>query len=113
MVKQLESFRFEMWCWRRVLRISWVDLRSNEWVRRKAKVEEEKSLLGTDYALTLRKFGHLMRGRPSIVQTAIEGSIEGKRKRGRQKTTRAKKVSEANGKTTISATKRAAMDREK
>ena len=87
--------------------------RSNEWVRRKAKVEEEKWLLGTVYALTLRKFGHLMRGRPSIVQTAIEGSIEGKRKRGRQKTTRAKKVSEANGKTTISATKRAAMDREK
>jgi len=55
--KQIEAF--EMWCYRRVLRVSWIDHRTNEWVL--SRLEVEKSLLARIRTLKLSYYGHMMR----------------------------------------------------
>ena len=54
--KQIEAF--EMWCYRRVLRVSWIDHRTNEWVL--SRLEVEKSLLARIRTLKLSYYGHIM-----------------------------------------------------
>ena len=72
---------FEMWCYRRLLRVSWKDKRTNNWVLEK---------LGGDLVLQrnirdrkLRYFGHVIRNDTSIEKQLIQGSVEGRRGRGR------------------------------
>ena len=71
---------FELWCWRRLLRVSWTARRSNQSVLK--KISPEYSL---EYSLKLQYFGHLMRRADSFEKTLILGKIEGRRRRGRQR----------------------------
>ena len=72
---------FELWCWRRLLRISWTARRSN-----KSALKEISplgySLEGLMLKLKLQYFGHLMRRTDSLEKTLMLGKIEGRRKRG-------------------------------
>ena len=82
--KRLEAF--ELWVWRRVLRISWTEHRTNLWVRNKVGVSENKGLLAAIKRRKLAKYGHWKRRPKSLVLATIEGEIQGKNKQGRRKT---------------------------
>ena len=85
-VKKAEHQRidaFELWCWRRLLRVPWTARRSNQWILK--EVNPEYSLEGLRLKLKLQYFGHLMRRADSLKKILILGKIEGKRKRGRQR----------------------------
>ena len=71
---------FELWCWRRLLRVSWTARRSNQSVLK--EFSPEYSL---EYSLKLQYFGHLMRRADSFEKTLILGKIEGRRRRGWQR----------------------------
>ena len=73
---------FELWCWRRLLRIPWTARRSNQFVLK--EISPEYSLEGLMLKLKLQYFGHLMRRTDSSEKTLMLGKIEGKR-RGRQR----------------------------
>ena len=74
---------FELWCWRRLLRVSWTARRSNQSIL--DKISPEYSLEGLMLKLKLQSFGHLM-GRPdSLEKTLMLGKIEGRRRRGQQR----------------------------
>ena len=73
---------FELWCWRRLLRVPWTSRISN-WPILK-EVSPEYSLEGLMLKLKLQYFGHLMQGADSLEKTLMLGKIEGRR-RGRQK----------------------------
>ena len=70
---------FELWCWRRVLRVPWTARRSN------LKISPGISLEGMMLKLKLQYFGHLMRRVDSLERTLMLGGIGGRRKRGRQR----------------------------
>ena len=74
------------WCWRRMLRISWIQRRTNEWVKQKAGVAKDKSpdLLQRARQRKLRKYGHLMRAPSNITTNIIEGDAGKRRKRGQK-----------------------------
>ena len=74
---------FELWCWRRLLRIPWTARRSNQLVLK--EISPEYSLAGLMLKLKLQYFGHLMRRTDSFEKTLMLGKIEGRR-RGRQRT---------------------------
>ena len=74
---------FELWCWRRLLRIPWTARRSNQSILR--EINPGCSLEGLMMKLKLQYFGHLMRRDDSLEKTLMLGKIEGKRRRGRQK----------------------------
>ena len=74
---------FELWCWRRHLRVPWTARRSNQSIL-KDGISPEYSLEGL-FKLKLQYFGHLMRRTDSFQKTLILGKIEGGRKRGRQR----------------------------
>ena len=76
---------FELWCWRRLLRVSWVARRSNQLVLK--EISPEYSLEGLILKLKRQYFGHLMRRTDSLEKTLILGKIEGRRRRGRQRMT--------------------------
>lgn len=76
---------FEMWLWRRVLRVSWTERRTNEWVRDQIGVRRENSLLEEVKRRKIRKYGHWKRRSESLVLTSIEGQTEGRGRRGRRK----------------------------
>ena len=81
-IKKAERQRidaFELWCWRRLLRVSWT-ARSNKSVLK--EIGPEYSLEGLMLRLKLQYFGHLMQRADSLEKTLILGSIEGKRRRG-------------------------------
>ena len=81
-IKKAEHQRidaFELWCWRRLLRVSWT-ARSNKSVLK--EIGPEYSLEGLMLRLKLQYFGHLMQRADSLEKTLILGSIEGKRRRG-------------------------------
>ena len=80
--RKLESF--EMWCFRRMLRISWVMKISNKEVLNRAS--KERDLMKTVQKRKLVYVGHVMRG-GGLQKTLLEGMVEGKRERGRQRTT--------------------------
>ena len=74
---------FELWCWRRLLRVPWIARRSN-WSILK-EIGPEYSLEGLMLKLKLQYFGHLMRRADSLERTLMLGKIEGRRRRGRQR----------------------------
>ena len=72
---------FELWCWRRLLRVLWTARKSNQLIIK--EINSEYSLEGL--MLRLQCFGHLMRRADSLEKTLRLGKIEGRRRRGRQK----------------------------
>ena len=82
-VKKAERQRidaFELWCWRRLLRVPWTARRLNQWIL--MEISPEYSLEGQIMKLNLQYFGHLMRGADSLEKTLMLGKIKGRRKRG-------------------------------
>ena len=73
---------FELWCWRRLLRIPWTARRSNQSI---LKISTGCSLVGVMLKLKLQYFGHLMWRADSLEKTLTLGKIEGRRRRGRQR----------------------------
>ena len=82
---ELRINAFELWCWRRMLRVSWRDRKTNIWVREKVGVQEKDGLLGKVKAGKIRKYGHWKRRPDSLVLMTIEGERQGKGKRGRRR----------------------------
>ena len=74
---------FELWCWRRVLRVSWAARRSNKPILK--EISPKYSLEGLILKLKLQYFGHLMRRANSLEKTLMLRKIEGRRRRGRQR----------------------------
>ena len=74
---------FELWCWRRLLRVPWTARRSNQSILK--EISPESSLEGMMLKLKLQYFGRLMRRADSLEKTLMLGEIEGKRRRGRQR----------------------------
>ena len=83
-IKKAEHQRidaFELWCWRRLLRVLWTERRSNQSILKEISPEY---LLEGLMKLKLQSFGHLMRRTDSLEKTLMLGKIEGRRRRGRQ-----------------------------
>ena len=74
---------FELWCWRRLLRVAWTARRSNQSILK--EISPECSLEGLMLRLKLQYFGHLMGRADSLEKTLMLGKIEGRRRRGRQR----------------------------
>ena len=74
---------FELWCWRRLLRVPWTARRSKQSILK--EISPECSLEGLMLKLKLQYFGHLMRRADSLEKTLMLGQIEGRRRRGRQR----------------------------
>ena len=84
-VKKSERRRidsFELWCWRRLLRVPWPARRSKSILK---EISPGCSLEGLILKLKLQYFGHLMRRVDSLEKTLMLGNIEGRRRRGRQR----------------------------
>ena len=84
-IKKVEHWRidaFELWCWRKLLRVPWIARRSNQSILK--RINPEYSLEGL--MLKLRYFGHLMWRANSLEKTLMLGKTEGRRRRGRQRT---------------------------
>ena len=85
-VKKAEHQRinaFELWCWRRLLRVPWTARRSNQSLLK--EISPGCSLEGLMLKLKLQHFGHLMQRIDSLEKTLMLGKIEGGRRRGRQR----------------------------
>ena len=85
-VKKAEHQRidaFELWCWRRLLRVPWTAKRSNQSTLK--GISPECSLEGLMLKLKLQYFGHLMRRVDSLEKTLMLGAIGGRKKRGQQR----------------------------
>ena len=85
-VKKAEVQRidaFELWCWRRLLRVTWTARRSNQSILKEINpgISLERMML----KLKLQNFGHLMRRVDSVEKTLMLGGIQGRRRRGRQR----------------------------
>ena len=74
---------FELWCWRRLLRVPWTARRSNQSILK--KISPGCSLEGLTLKLKLQYFGHLMQRADSFEKTLMLGKIEGRRRRGGQR----------------------------
>ena len=84
-VKKVECRRidaFELWCWRRLLRVPWTARRSSQSILK--EISPEYSLEGLMLKLKLQYFGHLIRRTDSLEKTMMLGKTEGKRRRRRQ-----------------------------
>ena len=84
-IKKAEGQRidaFELWCWRRLLRVPWTSGRSNQSILK--EISPEYSLAGLMLNLKLQYFGHLMRRADSTEKTLMLGKIEGRMRRGRE-----------------------------
>ena len=85
-VKKAECRRivaFELWCWRRLLRVPWASRRSNQSILK--EISSEYSLEGLMLKLKLQYFGHLMQRTASFEKTLMLGKTEGGRRRGQQR----------------------------
>ena len=85
-VKKAERQRidaFELWCWRRLLRVPWTARRTNQSILK--EISPGRSLEGMMLKLKLQYFGHLMRRVDSLEKTLMLGAIGGRRRRGRQR----------------------------
>ena len=85
-IKKAECQRidaFELWCWRRLLRVPWTARKSNQSIVK--EISPEYSLEGLMQKLKLQYFGHLMRRTDSFEKTLMLGKIEGMRRRGQQR----------------------------
>ena len=76
-------YAFELWCWRRLLRVPWTARRSNQSILK--EISPGCSLEGLMLKLRLQYFGHLMRRVDSLEKTLMMGGIGGRRRRGRQR----------------------------
>ena len=74
---------FELWCWRRLLRVPWTARRSNQSILK--EISPEYSLEELMLKLKLQYFGHLIQRTDSLEKTLMLGNIEGRRRRGRQR----------------------------
>ena len=74
---------FELWCWKRLLRVPWTARRSNQSILK--EISPEYSLGGLMLKLKLQFFGHLMRRTDSLEKTVMLGKTEGRRRRGGQR----------------------------
>ena len=74
---------FELWCWRRLLRVPWTARRSNQSIQK--EISPGSSLEGLVLKLKLQYFGHLMRRADLLEKTLMLGKTEGRRRRGRQR----------------------------
>ena len=74
---------FELWCWRRLLRVPWTARRSNQFILK--EISPECSLEGLMLNLKLQSFGHLMWRADSLEKTLMLGTIGGRRRRGQQR----------------------------
>ena len=85
-IKKAEHQRigaFELWCWRRLLRVPWTARRSNQSILK--QISPECSFEGLILKLKLQYFGHLMQRTDSFKKTLMLGKIEGRRRRGQQR----------------------------
>ena len=85
-IKKAEHRRidaFELWCWKRLLRVPWTARRSNQSILK--EISPGCSLEGLMLKLKFQYFGHLMRRSDSFEKTLMLGKTEGRRKRGRQR----------------------------
>ena len=76
-------YAFELWCWRRLLRVAWPARRSNQSILK--EIRHEYSSEGLMLKLKLQSFGHLMERTDSLGKTLMLGKIEGRRRRERQR----------------------------
>ena len=85
-IKKAEHRRidgFELWCWRRLLRVPWTARRSNQSILK--EISPEYSLEGLMLKLKVQCFGHLMQRTDSLEKTLMPGKIEGGRRRRQQR----------------------------
>ena len=85
-VKKAEHWRidaFELWCWRRLLRVPWTARRSNQFILK--EISPDYSLEGLMLKLKLQHFGHLMWRTDSLEKTLMLGKTEGRKRRGGQR----------------------------
>ena len=85
-IKKAECQRidtFDLWCWKRLLRVPWTARRSNQSILK--EISPEYSLEGLMLTLKLQYFGHLMRRTESLEKMLMLGKIEGRRRRGQQR----------------------------
>ena len=85
-IKKAECWRidgFELWCWRRLLRVPWTVRKSNQSILK--EISPEYSLEGLTLKLKLQYFGHMMQRAHSLEKTLMMGKIEGRRRRGWQR----------------------------
>ena len=85
-IKKVEHHRidaFELWCWRRLLKVPWTARRSSQSILK--EISSGCSLEGLMLKLKLQFFGHLMQRADSLEKTLMLGKIEGGRRRGRQR----------------------------
>ena len=85
-IKKAECQRFdafELWCWRKLLRVSWTARRSNQSILK--EISPEYSLKGLILKLKLQYFGHMMQRTDSLEKTLMLGKIEGRRRREQQR----------------------------
>ena len=85
-VKKAECWKidaFELWCWRRLLKVPWTARRSNQSILK--EISPGCSLEGLMLKLKIQHFGHLMRRADSFEKTLMLGKIEGRRRRGQQR----------------------------
>ena len=93
-IKKVECWRidaFELWCWRRLLRVPWTARRSNQCILK--EISPKYSLKGLMLKLKLQYFGHLMQRTDSLEKTLMLGKIEGRRRRGLDGITRSMHMS--------------------
>ena len=82
-VSHMTFHMFQLWCWRRLLRVPWTARRSNQSILK--EISSEHSLEGLMLKLKRQYFGHLMRRADSFEKTLMLGKIEGRGRRGRQR----------------------------
>ena len=85
-IKKAECRRidaFELWCWRRLLRVPWIARRSNQFILK--VISPGCSLEGLMLKLKFQYFGHLLQRADSLEKTLLLGKVEGRRRRGRQR----------------------------
>ena len=111
-VKKAERRRidaFELWCWKRLLRVPWTKRRSNQSI---LKISLGISLEGMMLKLKLQYFGHLTRRVDSQEKTLMLGGIGGKRRRGRQRTRWLDGITDLMDVSSLSKLRELVMDRE-